>query len=161
LKKTGEISINRKHLFLIGFTVIILIALTNRLNFIFKSNFTQGVVVQIKKLSYNGKTDDLNTVPVVRFVANNDIYYFNALTNSHYQYGDTVRVVYHKSEPSKAKIFGFEDFIYPVLLYCIVPIMILGAAVFSFIKPKDKLLINLKKILFINRIKNTKDNDAG
>ncbi|HOV10829.1 MAG TPA: DUF3592 domain-containing protein [Bacteroidales bacterium] len=152
MKKTGEISINRKHLFWIGFTVIVLIALTNRLNFILKSNFTQGVVVSIKKLSVDGKIDETNTVPVIRFVANGNTFYFDALKNSHYKYGETVRVVYHKSNPAKAKIFGFEDFIYPVLLYCIVPIMILGAAVFSFIKPKDKLLINLKKIFFINRV---------
>lgn len=157
MKLNSEIIFKRKHLFIFGLVIIISIALINRLSFIHKSNFTKGVVVNIMQWTTTGKYGGVNYTPIVKFMANSDSVFFKGLTNSDYNLGDTVRVVYYKSDPHMAKIYSFEDFIYPVLLYCILPIMLLAAAVFSFIGPTDKLIVNTGKF-FRNKAKELQNN---
>jgi len=150
--------LNRNHVFIIGVGIIILYIFINRYYFIFRSNFVKGEVVSIDNWSPQEKYAGPNSVPVVQFLVNNHKVIFKGEAGLGYKTGDTLDVIYLKSRITNAYIYSLKGFWIPGALWVgLFPLMLLIAAVYSFIESTDTVFVDFNYILRIKRGKKNKN----
>lgn len=140
--------LNRKNIFFIGLALTFVYLILNRLDYIFASQTTIGQVVEIQ---YEGGF----SVPIINFSPSDTSVSFKGVANMNLGLGDIVSVVYKTNDPSNAEIYTFTGFWLTPLLYCLIPLMLLMAIVFSFLSKKQTFTIHIGK-----QIRLYKDNDT-
>jgi hypothetical protein len=149
------ITLNRTKIFVIGLVIIGLVLIFNRVDYIFGSDVTTGEVVQTKMYSsqkfhangysYNTYSSNDFSAPIIEFLVANKSITFEGTSNMDVETGDKVQVIYKISDPTKAQVYSFVGFWLTPLLYCIVPMMLLIAIVFSFLSPSQTVVLNFDK----------------
>jgi len=124
------LKLTRNTIFFIGLCLILVYVAVNRLNFIRLGNFTNGKVYNIVKTSGN------HTSPVIEFSTDSLIVKFHSETDEDLEPGQQVEVIYQRSDPRNAKVYSFIGFWLSPLLYCILPVIVLAAAVYSFLSKR-------------------------
>ncbi len=102
----------------------------NRVDYMIGSETTTGNVIRIKKWYSRGSY----SAPVINFKTELYNVTFQGETNMDVEVGDKVKVIYKTEYPSDAEVFSFVGFWLAPLLYCLVPLMVLAAAVFTFLE---------------------------
>lgn len=154
--------LNRIHILLIGVAVVILYLFLNRLDFIWGSNITSGQVIRFEKWNAKLHTDGnlLYTsdglpfkAPLIEFIHEGQEYTFMGESDVEVKLNEQVQVIYKLSDPKDAEIYSFTGFWLTPIIYSLLPLMIVIAAVFSFLKPNDTIGINFfeDKKIRINR----------
>jgi hypothetical protein len=136
------IKLNRNKLFLIGVGIVFIYVLLNRVDYIFGSNITTGEIVRIRSWSGNRSS---YTAPIVKFSTETNEITFQGTTNMDASEGETVDVIYKANDPTNAEIYSFVGFWLSPLIYCILPLILLTAASFSFLTASDMLIFNIGK----------------
>ena len=153
------ITLNRTKLYLIGIFIIAIYLLLNRATFIYKGNVTSGEVTNIKlwsTYSVGLHSGGNYNAPIIQFATDSFTITFTGITYSDLNIGDKVKVIYNKDEPTKAYVYSFEGFWFTPLLYCLLPLLFLTAAAFSFLTKSERVNITLgKKIKFFKTIIST------
>ncbi len=142
------VELNRNKLFLIGVGIVFLYLLLNRVDYIFGSNTTKGEVVRIR--SWTGRRSSY-TAPIVKFSTETDNITFQGTTNMDATVGEMVDVIYKVDDPTNAEIYSFIGFWLSPLIYCILPLILLTAAAFSFLTASDILIFTIGKKFTITK----------
>jgi hypothetical protein len=145
------IELNRNKVFYIGLSVIALFLLLNRLEYYFKSDITSGQVIKINN-PYGRYS-----APVIRFSTEKYVVTFEGVKNMDLKRGEQVKVIYNIKNPEEAEVYSFVGFVLTPLLYCIVPVILLFSAVFSFFSPTQMIAINSNKLFKNEKIKSTSE----
>jgi hypothetical protein len=147
-----EVRLCRKRLFKIGLGILILYIGLNRLNILLGTQKTEGEVIayqinsspaflpEIRYYSPEGQS--------VRFVGGE---------GSFFDIGEKVPVIFKINNPSEAWIYTFLSFWYPALIWAIFPLILLIAAVFSFVRKDEVIVMNLFKKFRIRKIRISPD----
>lgn len=146
------IKLNRNKIYFLSVVIILLFVIINRINFIYESNFAEGKVIQmVNRSSYStlhGVT--AYAVPVIKFRDGYSDITFEGERNADITVSETVKVVYKKDDPEKAEVFSFGGFLAPVLIYALLPLLLISAAVFSFLDSKELIVIDYEKFYKLN-----------
>lgn len=146
---------SRNKFYFIGLFIIFGFYLLNRVNFINKSDFAVGTVLVDKEMELSfTQQNDVSDEKVIEFSVNNKLYSFFSNDFEKINDKDTYRVIYDKKNPHNAYVFSFLGFWLSGLLYCLLPIMVWSAFVYSYISPKEHVFINLLKFKF-KKVRNT------
>ncbi len=112
--------------------------LFNRLDFITEGMITEGKVTGI--ILQGSKI-----IPLISYSAGNTKFSISEETNLTLEPGEHIKIIYRKSCPEDARVYSFFGFWFPVLAWLIAPVMLLGAALFSFIDENQKIVIRFGK----------------
>jgi hypothetical protein len=110
-----------------------------------RANFAEGEIVSAVRKT-NGRYHDY--MPLVKFKVNNETYEVIGDFNAGYV-GDKVSVVYLNSEPDKAYIFSFLQFLGPDFIWSLIPIIVFIAFAKAYLKQEDVLVVSVAS----NRLK--------
>ena len=152
-----KIKLTRSNLFIACITVILLFLAVNRLNNILKSEITEGVVIGHKIWENKTFPEDTEISPIVSYKVDDEIYDFTAQRNLKYETGQSIKVIFRKKHPENAYIYSFSGFWLSPILYCLIPIILLSALIFTLISKNDIIVVSFgdkKGIHKINK-KNT------
>lgn len=147
------LKLNRNKIFVIGISIILAFLLINRVYFISQSEITTGEVVRNKSWSSNVVSlrpyqgSGSYSAPVIQFKKDSLEISFQGPTNLEIQDGEHVQVIYKISDPTDAELYSFVGFWFSPLLYCIIPLLFLTAATFSFLNSSDIITIDFKNII--------------
>jgi hypothetical protein len=135
--------LNRNRIFFTGFGVILLFLLINRLDHMIGTRITTGQVIGERKWhSYSYREGTTNyTAPLVRFSDGTSLFTFEGITNMEVKGGEKLSVIYKIDDPQQAGIYTFTGFWLSPLIYCLIPLLLLGAAVFSFLTASEYVII--------------------
>jgi hypothetical protein len=157
------LKLNRNKLFTLGLFIIVIFLSINRLNRFIGAGFTEGQVVEIIKSSnrisynsYDNSYDRLNAqtnynFPIIQFSTKSLSFKFQDISNSNVKIGEKVKVIYKKNNPENAEVFTFWGFLFSPILYCLIPLLVLAAAVYSFLSKSEFIEITLEKNFKINK----------
>lgn len=136
--------LNRIHILFIGLGIIVLYLFLNRFDFIWGSSTTTGKVIGFEK--WVARTGRISfRAPIIQFSTDNEQLTFQGETDMDIKLGETVEVIYKPSNPTNAEVYTFAGFWLSPIIYCLIPLIILIAAAFSFLKPSDTITINFSK----------------
>jgi hypothetical protein len=140
-------------LYLCGIGIILFYLALNRLSEVANSNFVKGWVVNEIKWGNGtlGETEGFFTAPVVQFVKGQKVITFQGETNTSYHKGQSVTVIYKKENVTSAKIYSFTGFWLAPLLYCLLPLLLLTALVFSFFKSDAIIVADMSNLFNSSR----------
>lgn len=150
-----NLTLSRKHIFLSGIVIILLFITINRISMMAGSATAAGKVVSIKTGSYqrsyvyNGGYHSAGSysAPVIQFETDNSTITFTGERNVELEYGAPVTVIYKKANPTDAWVYSFSGFWMAPLIYGLIPLLVLAAAVYSFLSKKDRLQIAIGKTM--------------
>jgi len=146
--------INRNQIYLIGIGIILFVIFMNKISFLLRCNHAEGEVIEkVSHYTYTVNYGGKSIYPIVEFTVENHKITFIGGENLKCKIGDTVDVIYLKSDFTTAKIFSFNGFWLPGLIYGLIPFIFLSAAVFSFIDSKDIFYIKFDKFITIQKYK--------
>ncbi len=128
------IKLNRNNIFLIGLFIIFIYLVLNRVDYIIGSNTTEGEVIKTR-----------NHESIIKFQTDSKEITFHGTTIMTLEIGEKVRVIYKVENPKNAKIYRFSGFWFIPILYCLLPLMVLTAAAFSFLAPSNIIIISYEK----------------
>lgn len=137
------VKLNRSQIFITGLIVILVYLLLNRVDYIWNSKITKGHIIGTAKWTA-GRSSSFSA-PVVRFNVDGLEIIFYGTTNTEMDTGQEVNVIYKISDPQSAEIYDFMGFWFSPLIYCLLPLIILTAAVYSFLTAKDIISIDFNK----------------
>lgn len=142
-----QLKLSRNKIFVIGVALILVFITINRVNFIIGSNFTKGTIIKLQTV--RGSKGYTSIVPIVRFVDEQKyLYTFRGeREDSDYKIGEKVTVVYKVKDPSDAAVFSFIGFILSPLIYALLPLLFLAAAVYSFIAKNETVTFSIRGIV--------------
>jgi hypothetical protein len=149
------IDLNRSKIFFIGLLIIFIYILLNRVDYIISSNTTEGKVIY-KKNWVAGKGGQYYSSTIKFSVDSKEITFMNT-TDMSLELGETVSVIYKVNNPENAQVYSFAGFWLMPIPYCLIPLMILTAAVFSFLTSSDIIILSYKNRKF-NITKTTSPN---
>ncbi len=109
---------------------------------------TKGRVIGLKSWYMSAKRDEIYSPPMVRFATDSLLITFQGETNLDYEEGEIVPVIYKTTDPANAHINTFLGLWLAPLLYCLLPLMVLTAVLFSFMNERDILVIDFGRFLF-------------
>jgi hypothetical protein len=140
----------------LGIFIILIYSLLLKRDFLFYGKVIEGVVyVDNTYYGYN--------IPIKKYIIykfKNDKYELIVENDKELQSGEIVKVIFQKNIPEKAYKYSFIDFWISPLLICILPLMVLAAASFSFLKSTDYILLDLRQLLKFQSTKKTKNTKA-
>lgn len=149
------IKLTRIQVFYTSLGIMLLGLLIYKLSFIIGSETTTGEVVGIKSWSTRGRYPGSYSAPIVKFNTETNEMTFQGETNMDIKYGDKVTVIYKTDEPTDAFIFSFVGFWLISLMYCsIFYLLLIGSAIFSYLKKDESLEINISKKMKLHKTKN-------
>lgn len=137
--------LNRATLFVIGIVVIVFYLVLNRIHFMEGTAITKGEIIGLEGYSNRGP---VYAPPMVHFITDSIDITFHGETNTDYREGEIVPVIYKLDNPSDAYIYSFLGFWLGPVLYCILPLMVLTAVVFSFMGERDRIVLRFERFLF-------------
>lgn len=135
--------LNRNKIFGIGVAIIALFITINRVDFLIGSSFAEGKVVKVRK--WSGSRGRSYFAPIVSYSVGANSYTFQGETYSELNVGEEVSVVY-KNDLSVAEVFSFVGFVMTPLIYALLPLLILTAAIYSFIEKNETVAFSIKGI---------------
>lgn len=142
-------TLSKNQLHLIGVGIILLFAFLYSFDFYWGSSTTTGKVTAIKTWWYKGS---LYTEPIIEFKVNDQTYTFDGETNTVISPDEIIPVIYKTNNPAKAKIYTFQTFWLPPILYTIAPLLIYSALVLAFFKSSYTFRIGKKSSKEIMKI---------
>jgi hypothetical protein len=153
-----KLRLNRTQIYISGIFVIFFYLILNRTLLILDSNITRGVVVNEIKWGNGtaGETEGFFTAPIVQFKAGKTKITFRAETNTDFHPGEVVEVLYKKNNINEATIYSFTAFWLSPLLYCLLPILIFTALIYSFLNPASIVVVD-----FVGMFKKTSKENEG
>ena len=149
-----EIRIGRTRLFMIGLSILIFYIGLNRFDILWGTQKTDGEVIayQIGGL----KTGTL--LHEIRFqTAQGYVFKFTSAEDVFLDIGEKVPVIFKKDNPAEAYVYNFISFWYPICIWALFPLILLLAAVYSFLKKDEVILMNLFEDFRIKKIRKPKD----
>lgn len=146
-------TLNRSQLILTCVGIIMLFVVLSRSKYLVLGKRTIGEVTGMHVWGTRGRYTD----PVVAYSEGKNKWTFDGESNLDYQVGDKVPVIYLDGEEEKTYIYTFGGFWLTPLLYTLIPLFILLAALLSFFKPKDTFLLSFSKPFGLKVIRNRKD----
>jgi hypothetical protein len=138
------VKFSRPQLLLAGTALVIVFVCISRFDFIFNSKQTTGTVIRVRT-SGRGHYNS----PLVLFETESSQITFSGEDNTFYELQEKVPVIYKVNDPTDAYIYTFVSFWLSPLLYCLFPIIILTALIFSFISSGDYIQAELSGKLSI------------
>lgn len=142
-----QIKLNRKQLFLISLGLVTLSILLFRIDYLIGGKFTSGEVIDIKIwTSGSSRYPGTYSAPIVRFNTDSAVITFQGETNVSASVGEKVSVIYQPNDSEKNLVFSFFGFWFTPILWHIIPyILLIGPAIFSFVKKDDQILIAFER----------------
>ena len=134
-----KIFINRNKLFLIGIIIILFFVFLNKMRFLINSESATGHLIKME--IHNGG----NLFPIIGYTAKGYDVQFAATDNMTIENPKSVKVIYDPDNLTDAKVFTFQGFLLPGLMYGIIPLIFLAAAVYSFIDKDEIFVFNLSE----------------
>jgi len=137
--------LSRKQVFLAGTIAIVLFYFINRGRILYSSTITTGFVATVK-LAKATENEAATANPAILFSdKNKQRYLFWGYENeTMLAIGDTVKVIYEDTQPSKATIYSASAFWFETAIYFVVPFVIWAAFVLSFIEADGKITLRLQ-----------------
>ena len=145
------ITLSRGKLLLLSALIILAYYFINRISYLYKAEFTNGIVVPVFKLP-DWKNSTIGS-PVIAYSFADSLIKFEGTQYLKYNEGDTVPVVFNPDEPEDAYIFTFMGFWYSGLIWCLWPLMIASGLILGFIRKNQFIIISLKYPLLAKRKK--------
>jgi len=138
------IKIARSHIWYVSIFLVLLFLVINRLNNVYKSHITDGVVIGHKIWENETFPEDTEIAPIVEFYTEDTRITFTSQRNLNYEINDKVNVIYKEKNPHNANIYSFYGFWLEPLILSFIPITIISALIFAFISKKDIIEISRK-----------------
>lgn len=138
-------SFSKHQIYFVIIALIVAVMVLDKSFYLLRTDFAEGVIVR-KISKKNADLKGVNAIHTyVKFVVNDNALTVNAGKNLNYKFGETVRVVYLKSDVSKAKIFSFSGYWFPGFTRGIFVFIILSGIVYAFVRPKEIIVIRFKR----------------
>lgn len=128
-----EIKLYRNHLLVISIAIVGLFYTINRLNIIYNSDFTSGVVIGVKEWTKPHSKEVYQTAPVIRFAYQNKEHIFTGEINTKHETGENLTIIVKNGNPENVSVYDFTGFWLNAALYCIIPVLLLSAVILSLI----------------------------
>lgn len=153
-----QLKLNRNIIFIFVVTIILLFAVINRYDYIFKSKVTTGYVSLARTEGLSGALGlgFSQKIHVIAFSVGKKKYSIESESNAKLKIGQEVKVIYKKDDPNNAYVYNFTGFWLAPLLYSIIPLLFISAALLAFFDKEDCFVITLGKKLSVTKIKNSK-----
>ncbi len=145
------IKLKRNNILYIGIAIIAIYLILNRVDYIFNGNITTGYVVDEKVWVSADSTVITQTAPIISFNTNSEMHTFQGEINSSFDIGEKVQVIYKTENPSKAKVYNFTGFWLTPIIYCLIPLILIAAAIFTFLKKTDVIVLEIGKRIKISK----------
>jgi len=158
-----KLKLTRKHLFLISLVVVFLSILMFRIDYLIEGKTTTGEVIKIKTWATGSRRfGGTYSAPVVTFNSDQYTITFQGETNMSATIGEKVNVIYQPNNSEKVLIYSFIGFWLTPILWHIIPyILLIGPAIFSFVKKNDQIIIVLERKPKLFKIKGRSGGDEG
>jgi hypothetical protein len=140
-----EIKLYRNHLLVISMAIVGLFYTINRLNIIYNSDFTSGVVIGVKEWAKPHSKEIYQTAPVISFEYHKKKHIFTGEINTTHEIGEKLTIIIKNGNPKNARVYDFTGFWLNAALYCIIPILLLSAVILSFIGSERYILLSFGK----------------
>lgn len=140
---------NQIYIVLIG--TISLVMLIDKSLFLLRTDFTEGVVLKRTLKNTSGSFGGTSSFQLVEFTVENKKVRFSTSEYANYRIGEKVKVVYLKSDITKAKIFSFSDYWLPGFTRGLFVFIIVSGIVFAFMRRNELIVINFKKPFSISK----------
>ena len=144
-------SLNKNQVYLLLIGLIIAVIVLDKSFYLLRAGFAEGVIVEKKAKNSSGLSGVNTTHTYVQFLVNTGELTVNAGKNLNYSFGEKVRVVYLKSDVSRAKIFSFSGYWFPGFTRGLFVFIILSGVVYAFIRPREVIVVHFKKPFSISK----------
>jgi len=120
-----------------GCGLLIIFISLNRIHFLIGSKFATGKVVRWRQYR-------AYSTPIIQFTDANYLITFAGEANTDLETDDPVTVIFKKDDPTDAQVFSFAGFVMRPMIYALIPLMLLAAAVYSFLDPRDVVILRMQ-----------------
>ncbi len=138
-----KIRLNRIRIMFIGLLIISTFLIINRMVIINECEFTKGTVKKIVVNHSPGNGAISSITPLIDFIYKGQTITFEATANINLEMGENVDVIYKKDNPANAEVFSFVGFWLIPIIYCLLPILFLLTATYSFLAANNFLVVDL------------------
>jgi hypothetical protein len=113
-----------------------------------------GIFVNNNHYSFKQRISSHNYYkPVIQFTVTNNTYQFETTSNIDFEDGEKIKVIYHKSNPSSAKVYSFFGLWWNELIINLVPTIILVSLFAGLMAKEEIIYINFKKKPYFRKMK--------
>jgi hypothetical protein len=148
--------------FLLGtIGVAILVCYSSRINYFITGSLTDGEVVDIRpyySTGFRNAAKGRYEAAIIKYSIDSVPHYFQGVSNVNLVLGESVRVIYKVSKPDEAKVYSFNGFWYPPLIYLFFSFFAAaGVSIAIFTKRGDTLLVELGKRNTLRKVSKSKN----
>jgi hypothetical protein len=125
-------------------SVVVAFFLADRFIYLAGCNYADGVVTdrQMNVTSSHNK----HLSPIITFVANNKTVDFYIDEDLDYNPGDRIPIIYRRSNPRDARVFGLFGFWLQDYIYFALPILLFGTIIYSVLDTGEYAIVDFRKM---------------